>query len=530
MLPTLFQLPTHLPPSPQAWRARLDERRIKMARLQAAAATWRNCRLRAGWAAWQAFAAARRQQRALLQHAVQAMLGFRRRVAWAAWQAFVATQHEAASRMQAAIQLWQHAQLHKAFRWGGGKQPAIHVACPQAVMRPRAPFDCLPSPHLGPCRTWRERHEAWRTGSDKLQRAAAVFAHRHLAAAWRAWAAFAAERRERRALLAAAAARLRHRELAAAWHGWRQGMWERQQKATKLAAAVQRWQQGALRAAWRGWREGAARQQAKQQRLAAAVELWRRCRLRAAWAAWTAHVTFRRHARSVLARFSQQALARGWRAWVEYAEQRRAARERLAAVVAHWQRAALAKAWQVRVGRARDCLLGTEGGPASAVCTASSPTHFSSSTPRPAGLAPGRRPPASQGGPPDGGCPALAPAAAGRGVCRVARRGAGAPGAGQPHAGRGGALAACRARLRLQPVELSGEGVQGRQGRLEAQAARVPGVQSALEEAMPARPEAPSPHHLCARCGRARRCSRWPPSSGSEPPPRRSRWAALSVG
>ena len=59
----------------------------------------------------------------------------------------------------------------------------------------------LRSPPL--CRTWHERHLAWRSKAGKLTSAVRTWQHSSLARCWQAWAAYAQERRAGKAALSA---------------------------------------------------------------------------------------------------------------------------------------------------------------------------------------------------------------------------------------------------------------------------------------------------------------------------------------
>lgn len=161
-------------------------------------------------------------------------------------------------------------------------------------------------------------------------------------AAWRDTAQRLAYQRQ---VVSAAATRLRQRELCQAWAAWRQRVAEQQQKCAKLERAVHSWRQGALRAAWASWRDGLQRQREKHARLQAAMRLWQHHQLRSAWAAWQEFSAFRRHARAVLARFTQQALPRAFTSWREAASRRAQLAAKLASAVARMRNRSLAAAF-----------------------------------------------------------------------------------------------------------------------------------------------------------------------------------------
>lgn len=85
--------------------------------------------------------------------------------------------------------------------------------------------------------------------------------------------------------------------------------------------------------------------------------MWQRSALRAAWGAWQACCAFRRHARAVLARFTQLALAQAFQSWREAAARRAELAGRLAASLQRWQNRTLAAAFEgegrVLVGESR---------------------------------------------------------------------------------------------------------------------------------------------------------------------------------
>lgn len=150
--------------------------------------------------------------------------------------------------------------------------------------------------------------------------------------------------------MSAAAALLRQCDLCRAWAAWRQRVEEQQQKSAKLEQAVNSWRQGALRAAWAGWREGMQQQQEKRARLQAAVHLWQHHQLRSAWATWQAHCAFKRYARTVVARITQQALARAFARWREAAAYQAQLSSKLVAAVARMRNRSLAAAFAGELG------------------------------------------------------------------------------------------------------------------------------------------------------------------------------------
>lgn len=82
-----------------------------------------------------------------------------------------------------------------------------------------------------------------------------------LSAAWQAWAEYACERREQKAVLAAAVARLLNLRLAAAWGAWREAAQWRRCEADMARSAVGFWLNHRMGAAFDTWREHAVDRQ-----------------------------------------------------------------------------------------------------------------------------------------------------------------------------------------------------------------------------------------------------------------------------
>lgn len=129
----------------------------------------------------------------------------------------------------------------------------------------------------------------------------------------------------------------------AAWHD---AAVHRAYQRQVVGAAAARLRHQAVWGAWSAWQSRVESSRAARSQLAAAVDMWQRSRLRAAWGAWQAHCAFRRHARAVLARFSQQLLARAYAGWREAAARRAELASRLAACLQRWQNRALASAFE----------------------------------------------------------------------------------------------------------------------------------------------------------------------------------------